>query len=108
MSWGCCTPDGRCQQGHGCPAGASDKDACRSAREMRIARVARIGKRRPALHSVDLDKAERQTRRKGLGRWLVNWIEAVLLMAAIGLVVHAIDPTPQFTAGAGHSSGVAR
>ena len=23
MTWGCCTPDGRCQRGHGCPAGGA-------------------------------------------------------------------------------------
>ena len=107
MSWDCCNPAGQCQQGPGCPAGAGDRNVCRSAPEATIARVARIGKRKHALHMVTLDKDAREA--KGLSRALINWIEAMLLLVSVGLVVHAIDPMPQCAPGdgAGCAIGVA-
>jgi len=57
MSWGCCTPDGRCQRAHGCPAGG----ACHSqpgCADTRCPGHPGPAKPQPGAHRVDLRRVQ--------------------------------------------------
>lgn len=65
MTWDCCNPAGQCQQGHGCPVGASChrqaacKDTACPGHPGRTSGLARVGKQH-ALRNVMLDASQHQ------------------------------------------------
>lgn len=102
MNWDCCTPDGRCQQAAGCPAGGAchGQPGCADAHcpGHPGQRVARIKASRPVqAPRIDLDgtraapwPSARKATVKRVGEWLLALV-LVVIWAMVSTAVRDAD-----------------
>lgn len=106
MTWDCCTPNGVCQRGPGCPAGGAChqqpgcKDtACPGHPGASVARVGKQHDRRDALRNVMLDGGQAKPARawSGLTRRALQLVGAAGVLAIWALATVAADAGGQCT-----------
>lgn len=91
MNWSCCTPNGKCQRGHGCPAGVdlhqgdkAEHPECPIGHPGQAHGVARVGKQHPLRH-VMLDTAKPRPSASALSvrRYIARRVLQLLCVAAV-------------------------
>lgn len=91
MNWSCCTPNGKCQRGHGCPAGLDlhqgDKaqhPECHIGHPDQATGVARVGKQHPLRHVIlDAAKPRPSAGEPSVRRQIARRVLQLLCVAAV-------------------------